>query len=279
MKTLLSILAVACLLVVPPVAAESAESAESAWELGVAAGYGQRSNPLVGGDAIKFYADVDIAWFGERWFFDNGDLGVTLADHDALTVNLIARVNSDRLFFSRSNGPIAVFDSGLDAPVPILSPPSATDDPIELEPPDRSWALEAGVELLAEGSWGFLQGSGMHDVSDVHNGYEFTLNYGYGFAVGRVYVEPSAGLTYKSRDINDYYWGIRGSETPSGVSGYSVGSGFNWMARMGMAYQLSERWALSAAIEYERLNGEASRSPIVRRNHVLGFFAGLGYRF
>ena len=40
------------------------------------------SNPLVQSDDIPIIADFDIAWFGDHWFFDNGDLGLTVADND-----------------------------------------------------------------------------------------------------------------------------------------------------------------------------------------------------
>jgi hypothetical protein len=47
--------------------------------------------------------DLDIAWFGKRWFFDNGDVGFTLSDGDRATTSLVARLNSDRVFFGKTN--------------------------------------------------------------------------------------------------------------------------------------------------------------------------------
>src|SRR6185503_3572374 len=66
----------------PPGAAQS----ERHWRLGVALGYGQRTNPLIQSDDIPVIVDLDIAWFGERWFFDNGDLGFSLVDKPDFTV-------------------------------------------------------------------------------------------------------------------------------------------------------------------------------------------------
>ena len=42
-------------------------AAESPWRLGVAVGYGERSNPLVLSDDIPIVVDLDIAWFGKRF--------------------------------------------------------------------------------------------------------------------------------------------------------------------------------------------------------------------
>ena len=47
--------------------------------------------------------DLDIAWFGERWFFDNFDLGFALVDNSRVTTNVVARLNSDRAFFGKTN--------------------------------------------------------------------------------------------------------------------------------------------------------------------------------
>ncbi len=255
--------------------ASSGSDAHRAWELGVAIGYGQRSNPLVDSDTLRLYADLDIAWFGERWFFDNGDLGYSLHNGRLFTLNLLARVNSDRLFFTRTNGPVGLINSGVDGPLP-----PAVDPTMQMaEPPDRNWTLEGGVELLAEGRWGFLEAAVMHDTLGVHSGYEAAVGYGYGLVANRWYIEPSVRLMYKSSELNDYYWGLRADEAPPGVAAYRASAGLNWLARCSAAYRINERIAVSLAVEYEQLNGAVRGSPIVAEDEVLGFFVGLGYRF
>ena len=101
--------------------------------------------------------DVDIAWFGKRWFFDNGDLGFTALDNRFFTANLMARVNSDRTFFSKTNTKYVSFArAGGGAPAP-LSPGhrrSRSPNRVPLKPPKRDYAIEAGVEILFGGEWG-----------------------------------------------------------------------------------------------------------------------------
>ena len=46
-----------------------------------------------------------------------------------------------------------------------------------------------------------------------------------------------------------------------------------------VGYQLSRHWAASLVAEYERMNDEAAASPIVSDRNVLGYFAGVSYRF
>ena len=248
---------------------ETEEVTESRWRLGAALGYGVRSNPLVQSDDIPIIVDLDIAWFGDHWFFDNGDLGLTVAENNAITASLVARVNSDRVFFGKSDTRFVVFD--LDG-MPLA-------EAVEFKLPDRDYAVELGVEMLTDGSWGALQFSAFHDISGTHEGFELYANYSYGWRDRRLYIEPSIGASYKSADLNNYYYGVTDDEAGIVVAPYDAEAGLNWHARLMLGYQLSRYWALSLVAEYERINDEAAASPVVKERDVLGYFAGVAYRF
>lgn len=242
---------------------------DSPWRLGAAVGYGERSNPLALSNDLPIVVDLDIAWFGERFFFDNGDLGFTFADNAKVTISAVARVNSDRVFFGRTNTKF----------VSTSLAGEALSQAVELSIPDRRYAVEAGLELLADGRWGRLQATAHHDVSGTHDGYELDIEYGLGLPLGRWYVQPVLGLSYKSRALNDYYWGVRASEATEALPAYRAGAGFNLRAGLSAGYQFSRSWAFSLAAHYEWLNGEMADSPIVVDRAVIGWFAGVGYRF
>ena len=245
------------------------EDKESSWRLGAALGYGQRSNPLVQSDDIPIVVDLDIAWFGERWFFDNGDLGFTVSDNEAVTASVVARFNSDRLFFSRTDTRFVNVDF---AGLPLA-------EAADFKPPDRDYAIELGVELLTDGDWGALQLTGFHDVSGTHEGYELYADYRYGWRKQRFYIEPSFGASYKSDKLNNYYWGVTPEEAGLVAYPYEADAGLNWHARLMIAYQLNRHWAVSLVAEHERLNDEAAASPIVEDDKLLGWFAGVSWRF
>ncbi|HEX6996556.1 MAG TPA: MipA/OmpV family protein [Gammaproteobacteria bacterium] len=257
-------------------AGDDAEEAESPWRIGVAFGRGERSNPLIQSDDIDILVDIDIAWFGERWFFDNGDVGRTLRDGERYTLNVIGRFNSDRVFFSKTdteyvslfsrNGLVATDGAGLAAPQPV-------------EVPDRDYAFEVGLELLSDGDWGFLQAAVHQDVSDKHGGYELYFNYGRSFRRQRWFLEPSVGVSFKSAELNDYYWGVQPHEASVALPEYEAGAGFNTEARLAARYQIDRHWAFHVAAEYERLSGEAAASPLVAERSVRSGFAGFSYRF
>lgn len=254
-----------CLLLLLPAFA----AADSPWRLGVAMGYGERSNPLLNSDDLPIVVDLDIAYFGEHFFFDNGDVGLTFADNDVVTASIMARVRSDRVFFGRTNTRF----------INIGSTGQALETPAEIIVPDRDYAAEAGVEFLSDGRWGFVQVNAFHDISGTHDGYEFDVDYGIGFRAGRWYLRPSFGVSYKSAALNDYYWGVRPSEANEVLPAYEAGAGINTRARLSASYFFSRNWQLSLSVEYERLNDEAAGSPIVTDQAVLGYFAGFGYRF
>jgi hypothetical protein len=111
------------------------ERAESPLRLGFALGLGSRTNPLIQSDDIPLVLDVDIAWFGSRWFFDNGDIGVAIWDDPRFTTNLVARVNSDRVFFGKTNSRF----------VSVGATGAQLDQPVDLKPPDRDSLTAAGA--------------------------------------------------------------------------------------------------------------------------------------
>ncbi len=244
---------------------------DSPWKIGIAFGYGQRTNPLVRADDIDILVDIDIAWFGKRWFFDNGDVGRTLLDRERFTVNAVARLNSDRVFFSKTDSDyVSLFSEGFGASMVTLQP---------IEVPDRDYALEAGIELLSDGDWGFLQAAIHADASNTHGGYELYASYGRTFRRQRWFFEPSIGFAWKSPDMNDYYWGVRPEESSIGLPEYRAGAGVNGELRLAASYQLTRHWTFLIAAQYERLSREAAKSPLVEERSVRGGFAGFNYRF
>lgn len=249
--------------------AEAEKRQDSRWRLGIALGYGLRTNPLVQSDDIPIVVDIDIAWFGDRLFFDNGDLGVTIVDNDRVTGSLVARVNSDRVFFGRTDTRFVTLDA---VGMPL-------SEAFEFEVPDRSYATELGFEVLADGSWGQLQLAAYHDISGTHDGYELFADYGYGWRSQRWSFAPSFGLSYKSDALNDYYWGVDDTEVNPALPAYTASAGINTHARLAFAYQINRHWNFSLVAEFERLNDEAAASPLVTDSGVFGYFAGFGFRF
>jgi outer membrane protein len=255
---------------------------EKSWRFGVGLGYGQRTNPLIQSDDIPVVVDLDIAWFGERWFFDNFDLGFSLVDHSRFTTNVVARLNSDRAFFGKTNTRYVNFSlpaGGAATPLPPSAPGANFNGAVELKVPDRDYAVELGLEMLLDGEWGQATLRAFHDVSGTHEGYEISADYSYRWTRGRFSIAPSVGVAYKSAALSDYYWGIHADEVLPTLQGYQVDGGIGWEAGLRSSYYLTKSIRLALSANYERLQYSVARSPIVEEPYVLGYFAGLAWQF
>jgi outer membrane protein len=254
---------------------------ERRWRLGIAAGYGERSNPLIQSDDIPVIVDIDLAWFGKRWFFDNGDLGFSVIDNDLFTTNLVARVNSDRAFFSKTNTRYVTFTrlgGGALAPA-VDNEGEPLETPVALDPPDRSYAVELGLETLLGGRWGAATFRAFHDVSKAHRGYEISASYDYRFTRGRFSIAPSVGVAYKDDDFTDYYWGVHADEASFVLPRYEAAGGLSWEAGLRGSFYLTEHLRIAASANYERLQHSVERSPLVEESYVFGYFAGVAWTF
>jgi outer membrane protein len=257
---------------------------ERRWRLGVALGYGERSNPLIQSDDIPVVIDLDIAWFGDRWFFDNGDLGLSLTDNRWFTTNLVARVNSDRTFFGKTNTRFVNFQVMAGGATGGLVDQS-TGEPIQedvrlpLKPPKRDYAVEVGFETLFDGEWGQATLRGFHDASGTHDGYEISVDYSYRITKGRFSVAPSVGLTWKSAALSDYYWGVHRDEVSSTLAFYEARAGLGWESGIRASYYLSKSARLALSANYESLQHSVAQSPLIERDYVIGYFAGIGWQF
>ncbi len=255
---------------------------ERRWRLGAALGYGERTNPLIQSDDIPVVIDLDIAYFGERWFFDNGDLGLLLAENRLFTSNLVARVNSDRTFFGKTNTKFVNFQVLAGGATGALVEPT-TGEPLRtpqpLEPPKRDYAIELGVETLFGGEWGQATVRAFHDVSGTHDGLEISADYSYRFTQGRFTLSPMVGVAWKSAALSDYYWGVHEDEDSATLQFYEARGGLGWETGLRASYYLSKSVRLAASANYERLQHSVAQSPLVERDYVFGYFAGLGWQF
>jgi outer membrane protein len=263
-------------------ATPGAEPPERHWRLGVALGYGERTNPLIQSDPIPVLVDLDVAWFGKRWFFDNGDVGFALLDRPAFTMNLVARVNTDRAFFSKTNTKYINFTYLASGDTTSLVgtgnlPPG--EQRVAFKPPERDYAIEAGFETLFDGEWGAATLRAFRDVSGTHDGFEIGADYDYRLTRGRWSIAPSLGVEYKSRKLNDYYWGVHADEASANIIEYRVDDGFGWHAGLRTNYYVTRHLRAALSVDYERLQTSVAESPLVKDDYVLGFFGGFAWTF
>lgn len=290
-----------------------AQEDERSWNLALALGYGERSNPLVSGESIDINTVIDFSWYGERFFFDNGDLGFLLHEQRNYSFNLVATVNNERNFYNYLTGSsfglkslteiskgfgaagstIAgglpsgpefggpATDPGQDFLASIGAPSGASTEFVNLntELPDRDSAINSGIEFLHISRWGDVQAQVLGDVSGTHHGQEAWLSWSRPWYTLNNEFTLTLGAEWKSGNLISYYYGVRPGESFPGREAYEAGSGTNTFVRFAARHAFSPHWHAVAMVEREFLSSAISNSPIVDDDTTDTFFAGLLYQF
>ncbi len=256
----------------------------SAWEFGLGLGSGSRDNIIVNSEEIELNAFVHIAYFGEKFFFDNGDIGYFITNNDSWNINLIAGINSERQFFENLNNFGVDLSYAADNSDSIEVP--VTEDTPILKPTDRDTTFDGGFELLGDGSWGSFQLQINTDISNKHNGYELWSGYSYDFEIGSFKIRPSLGLIYKSDKWTNYFYGVRENEVikrPHSDSyiraPYSASNALNSFYKLSINYPLTDRLRIVGIFENVFLDKTIWSSPIVHKDKMTTQFLGLFYEF
>lgn len=276
------------------------EYEERPWELGLAAGYGVKTNPLVNSDDIPMYAVLNIAWFGDYFFFDNGDVGLNIYESEKLSLNLISHINNEREIFEWLNNAqlgisfVSNAEATPSAPNNTQQPNNASprvniidldeilldeNNPRPIEATKRSLAVDGGFELLYEDDWGDIQLQIMGDMTHTHKGWEVWASYAYPWKSGNWTLIPSLGFNWKSSHLLDYYYGVRLSESVENRRAYQAHSGFNSFVKLSISYRINDNWGIVGIAEYESLSRSIRQSPIVDQDGIETLFIGLMYNF
>lgn len=262
----------------------------SPWKVGFGVGYGQRSNPLINSDDIPIYGIIQLSYFGEYLFFDNGDFGWFLSEGENWSVNAIAGVGGERSFYSFLNDSSVGFDPGLGLSngENILEPPTGlpidSNDPnstgaARAEAPERDITVDGGVEMLYTLERSEFQVQLLTDISGKHDGQELWFSWARIHKIGQLELVPSVGFNWKSSQAANYYYGVRDDEATIVLPEYQVDSAINVFARIGAKYALNDHWNIIGVLQYERLDHAISDSPAVKDDHVETAFLGLYYEF
>ena len=140
----------------------------------------------------------------------------------------------------------------------------------------RKPALEAGADV----AYGRVVASARADVSGRHNGYELSLAvkekryFGDGWLL-----EGRLGAVWLSSDLTAYLYGVDATEARPGLAFYEPAGALNYEASLFASYRIGRHWLALGSVVFRRLDDDITASPIVDRDHEVGGFIGLTYRF
>ncbi|MDB6013932.1 MAG: hypothetical protein JWL65_6182 [Gammaproteobacteria bacterium] len=294
-RILLTATLVALAHAVPALADCKGESSEcvpvGGWNFSLALGAGVRTDPVVHEGTIPLVVIPQFSYYGEHFFIDDLDAGVTFLDSDRTTLSLIASPGYDRVFFYRSDPQnifvtgLGNFNSGTGAPgagqVPAGSagngsgqPPPGTTGLItatKFPPRSRQWTYLAGPEWTFKYAGMTGQVDVLHEITGHNHGNEVRAALGIPLSrVGGAWT-ADVGITWKSAAIVNYYYGAPGI--------YEAGAALDPFVKLAYSRPLKGKWKITGFVECERLSNAIADSPIVNEHFVTTTFVGLVYAF
>jgi outer membrane protein len=253
----------------------------SNWDLGVAIGWGQKTNPLRDFDDIPVFFIPTVAYYGENWFFDNGNVGYTLVEQENFSFNLVTSYSFDRAYFYRWDPSNIFLSRSTQAEARSFTTVALTSEP---EPEfnnleTRNFTLLGGAEAFIYTPLGMIRLAYTHDMFKVHEGSEAQIKWSYGWALDPWIFEFALVFDWKSQAVVDYYYGVRPSENAYWSQKYQAQSGWNKGAEMTARYVLTDNWDLLMAVRYTQIADEIAASPLLDQDFSSTYFLGAAYRF
>ncbi|WP_105265435.1 MipA/OmpV family protein [Pseudoalteromonas sp. T1lg76] len=275
-------IALACTLFSASVLSQDAPSESAQYievgtlEASVTLGYGGIENPIQGAEHVTSVLLPHLAYYGEKWYFDDFALGYSLHQDKSWYLDIVGAFNEDGFFFEL-DGIDKLFATSAVRNSPRPGRPNAT--PIELTPIERSLAYEGGLALgYSAKNWG-LELSTLHDISGVHNGLEnkFIAYYSQDLLGGQFVME--AGVTHKSTELIEYYYRIHPGEALSRIPRYDLNSALNYHLKFEYKYRLSEQLSAMLNISNTWIDNDLSDTPMFDRDQYMTGFTGITFEF
>ena len=246
-----------------PVFSEEPMESYLGWDFRISAGLGQTNQPLVGASSrftsVKPRVFIDISYYGERFFFDEDGIGFNLIEDDDKIINILGRLTDDAALFDvrRYN----------------------TDNYELADLQNRNYGFLSGFQYFVDKDWGIAELQLLTDISGTHNGQEVIAVYKYIFEHDRWLLTPSIGMRWKSKNLVNYYYGVRESEVKPDRPSYEAGSALDWVFHFESEYSISYHWNIITYLYYEKGGASIYNSPLVEDKYFSEIFAGIEYVF
>ena len=143
----------------------------------------------------------------------------------------------------------------------------------------RDFVVEGGVSLTGETPVGTLGLMAMSDVTNNHKGQIVTAQYSISFGSESWGIEPVAGVSWQSKKMVDYYYGVRQSEVRDDRPAYSGKSTFSPFIGLSGELKISDHVVLQSGVNCEFMGSGITDSPLIDDKYVLSGSVSLSYFF
>lgn len=251
------------------------------FQLSVALGAGQRSNPLYDGDSFPMLVLPDFSYYGDSWFVDNATVGYSLIQNDQFAISLVTRLNSEKGYFQRwfAGNVLTANNSGSLLPPEVETGTEKSLSRVSIEQVrQRPTALDAGVQF----NWFAEQWQSRlniwQDVSSTYQGQNASLSWSRFWPLAGGQFDFSTTLSWKSAKLIDTYYGV-GEDELYYLQRYRGRASWQPELRLGWQKSLNARWSLLTFYRYLHLDSAMTDSSLVREHSVQTWFVGMSYRF
>lgn len=251
------------------------------FQLSVALGAGQRSNPLYDGDSFPMLILPDFSYYADSWFIDNGTIGYSLEQNDQFAVSLVTRLNSEKGYFQRwfAGNVITLNSSGALLPPEVETGTEKFMSAVSIEHvKKRPTALDAGVQFNWFGEQWQSRLNLWQDINSKYNGQNASLSWSRFWPLAGGQFDLSATLFWKSAKLIDAYYGV-GEDELYYLERYRGRDSWQPELRLGWQKALTPSWSVLTFYRYLHLDDAMTDSPLVQDDSVQTWFVGMSYRF
>ena len=137
---------------------------------------------------------------------------------------------------------------------------------------DREFSMDLGLGLTWERADWKLELTGLNDLLNRSNGREWSASLGRAYRLGRVFLEPTVGLSYVDRRHVDYYYGVGESESASFRPAYRGKSALNRSLGLSIVSPALFDGLTRIGIENIWYDSAITDSPLTDSDSGLGIF-------
>ncbi|WP_192484352.1 MULTISPECIES: MipA/OmpV family protein [Cysteiniphilum] len=162
---------------------------------------------------------------------------------------------------------------------------SQSDDPQLQQLDNRNYLVMLGLTQGFKSTYGNLAFAANIDVTTRTNGYLLSAEYSKRLILPVntnliFFVTPSTGLSYSSKEITDYYYGITAPESQkSGLPQYTTNGTLSPYIGLMTAVNFSKHWNIFIATRLNRLSNEIYNSPMVSNQYIFTTVVSFTYNF
>ena len=251
------------------------------FQLSVALGAGQRSNPLYDGESFPMLLLPDFSYYTDTWFIDNGTLGYSLAQNDQFAVSLVMRLNSEKGYFQRwfAGNVITMNSSGSFLPPEVEVGTEKFMNTVSVEHvKKRPTAVDAGLQFNWFGEQWQSRLNLWQDINSTYEGQNASLSLSRFWPLAGGQFDLSTSLYWKSAKLIDTYYGVDEDELYY-LERYQGRASWQPELRLGWQRALTSRWSVLTFYRYLHLDDAMTDSPLVQDDSVQTWFVGMSYRF